>query len=199
MSRQTGLSVVFVRHGQSEANVARRISDDPQRKVDLTELGREQASLVDPGTVDLAFASEFHRARQTAEIILSGRSFSVDARINERKSGMDGRPVSEFNELIVNDPVDFKPEGGESFREQMLRVKSFLDEMAMLHPGKRILAVSHENPILAALALTGMDPLEAALGSVANCRKVEISWPIPGDRQAGRWSGAVSGSIDAQS
>ncbi len=185
MPRQAGVSIVFVRHGESEANVEGRISDNPERVVNLTEKGRIQASLVDPGEIDIAFCSEFHRARQTAEIIFRRGPVLVDGRINERKSGMDGRPVHEFNEMILHDPVNFSPEGGESFIEEMTRVRRFLDEMASLNQGKRVLAVSHENPILAALALAGMDPLEAALGSIKNCQKVEISWPI-GDRREGR-------------
>lgn len=179
MPRQAGVSIVFFRHGESEANAEKRINDDPKRIVNLTELGRRQASMVEMDSYDHAYASEFPRAQQTAKIILSGSALPlhVDARINERKSGMDGRPVHEFNEEIRVDPVNFRPIGGESFFEEMGRLKSFLDDMASLHPGKKILAVSHENPILAALALCGMDPGEAALGSIANCQKVEITWP----------------------
>ncbi|HQT25303.1 MAG TPA: histidine phosphatase family protein [Burkholderiales bacterium] len=186
MPRQTGVSIVFVRHGESEANVERRISDNPERVVNLTEKGRIQASLVDPGSIDFAFSSEFHRARQTAGIIFPSGPVFIDGRINERKSGMDGRPVHEFNEMILDDPVYFRPDEWESFFDEMNRIRSFLDEMAIINQGKRILAVSHENPILAALALAGMDPLEAALGSIRNCQKVEISWPIACDRREDR-------------
>ena len=135
--------------------------------------------MVEKDLFDHAYASEFPRAQQTAKIILSESAIPlhVDARINERKSGMDGRPVHEFNEQIRGDPAGFRPEGGESFLEEVERLRSFLDDMASLHPGKKILAVSHENPILAALALCGMDPGEAALGSIANCQRVEITWP----------------------
>ncbi len=192
--RQAGVSIVFVRHGESEANVERRISDIPERIVNLTEKGKYQASLVETGPFDLAYASEFPRAWQTAEIILSGKPFLIDGRINERKSGMDGRPVHEFNQLVLQDPVHYRPDGGESFHEEMEMVKSFMDEMALNHPGGRILAVSHENPILAALALSGMEPHESALGSIANCQKVEIFWAIRGDPRAARSSGAGAGS-----
>ncbi len=179
MPRQAGVTVVLVRHGESEANIARCINDDPNRQVNLTELGRLQAESVDAGCIDFAYASEFPRAQQTARIILRKTSIPlhVDPRINERRSGMDGMPVHEFNEKMRLDPVHFRPLGGESFHEEMIRVRSFLDEMAIRHPGKRILAVSHENPILAALAAWGKDPLEAALGAVANCETTELIWP----------------------
>ena len=176
--RQAGVTILLVRHGESEANVARRINDNPNRQVNLTDLGRQQAESVDAGQIDLAYASEFPRAQQTARLILRQAHLPVliDPRINERRSGMDDIPVHEFNERMRRDPVHFRPEGGESFHEEMDRVGDFLDEMAIRHPGKRILAVSHENPILAALAVAGMDPLEAALGSIANCQAIELTW-----------------------
>ncbi len=180
MPRQAGVRILFVRHGQSEANVARQISDDPSRIVNLTELGKSQAMAAREAlSCDLAgaYASEFPRAQQTASILLDGAPFSVDPRINERKSGMDGRPVKEFNDLVRRDPAGFSPPGGESFLEQMQRVKDFMDEMALLHPGGTVLAVSHENPILAALALCGQEPAEAALGDIANCERIEVTWP----------------------
>ncbi|NNM81112.1 MAG: histidine phosphatase family protein [Burkholderiales bacterium] len=181
MPRQAGVRILYFRHGQSEANVARQISDDPSRIVNLTDTGRVQAQgardLLSGIELSCAYASEFPRAQQTASILLNGGEFRVDSRINERKSGMDGRSVQEFNDLVRNDPAGFCPPGGESFFDEMQRVKDFMDEMAERHSGGTILAVSHENPILAALALCGQDPAEAALGDIANCEKIEVTWP----------------------
>lgn len=91
---------------------------------------------------------------------------------------MDGLPVNAFNDLVRPDPLHIKPVQGESFLEQMERLRSFMDEIAMHHPEGLILAVSHENPILAALALTSNDPERAVRGSIANCEWVELDWPI---------------------
>lgn len=102
---------------------------------------------------------------------------SVDARLNERRSGMEGQPVGDFNSLVKPDPVNIKPEGGESFREQMERLRAFLDQVAERHVDCTVLAVSHENPILAAQAVAGRSPDEAARGAIANCEWVELEWP----------------------
>lgn len=102
---------------------------------------------------------------------------SVDARLNERRSGMDGQPIGNFNSLVKPDPVNIKPAGGESFREQMERLRAFLDQVAERHVDCTVLAVSHENPILAALAVAGRSPEEAARGAIANCEWVELEWP----------------------
>ena len=177
------MKVIFVRHGESEANVAGIINDNPTRPVSLTERGREQAEAASNELRAVrfthAYASEFPRAQQTAKILLRHHacSLQIDARINERKTGMDGLPVKVFHDLAYPDPLYIKPEQGESFLEQMERLRSFLDEIAARHPEGRVLAVSHENPILAAQALTADDPGQIARGSIANCGWVEMDWP----------------------
>lgn len=176
------MKIVFVRHGESEANIAHRINDNPARIVNLTQQGRAQAEAAAESLRAMrfthAYASEFVRARQTAEILLRPHEcqLSIDARLNERRSGMDGLPVSAFNDLVRPDPLRIKPPQGESFLEQMERLRSFLDEAAARYPGGTILAVSHENPILAALALQSDEPGQVACGSITNCERVELNW-----------------------
>jgi alpha-ribazole phosphatase len=178
------MKIFMIRHGESEANFANRINDEPFRIVNLTERGRAQAETASGRLRSLpfthAYVSEFPRARQTAEILLRHHAClpKIDARINERRSGMDGLPVDEFNDLVRSDPLRIKPDRGESFLELMERLRSFLDEAAARHADGTVLAVSHENPILAALALTIADPERVVLGSVANCEWVELDWLV---------------------
>lgn len=177
------MKLFLVRHGQSEANVAHRISDDPARQVSLTGLGREQAVAAAERLrgqhFTHAYASEFPRAQQTARVLLRHHDLPlhIEARLNERRSGMDGLPVDDFNELVSADPLHYKPERGESFLEQMARVRSFLDDAAARHPDAIVLAVSHENPIVAARALTVADPEQVIRDSVENCGWIELEWP----------------------
>jgi broad specificity phosphatase PhoE len=174
------MRVYLVRHGESEANVAGIINDDPGRRVALTVTGRAQAESTAKVLRDIpfthAYASEFTRARQTAEIILAGRDLplAIDARLNERHSGLDGQPVAVFNDLVRPDPARIKPANGESFIEQMSRLQGFLDEIARRQPKGVVLAVSHENPILAATA--GHDLEAAARGAVGNCEWRVLDW-----------------------
>lgn len=184
----TAVRVYFLRHGESESNVAGTVNDDPGRPVGLTPRGRRQAQAAAERLRGVAFSavycSEFPRARQTAEIVLAGLGrgdglrLQVDSRLNERRSGMDGRPVEDFNGLVRSDPVHVRPERGESFLEQMRRLRAFLDDLAATQPGGVILAVSHENPILAATAVAGRDPAEAARGGLANCAWLALDWPV---------------------
>lgn len=178
------MKFVFVRHGQSEGNVAHEINDDPARPVSLTPLGQAQAESVAEHLREIPFthacASEFLRAQQTAQIILRHHALpmQIDARLNERRSGMDGLHVDVFNDLVRPDPLHIRPENGESFLEQMARLKSFMDEVARRHPDGIVLAVSHENPILAARALSEGNPERGVRTNLANCECVEVCWPI---------------------
>jgi len=189
------MKVFLVRHGESEGNVIHEINDNPQRIVNLTARGRAQAESASdrlrPVGFTHAYASEFPRARQTAAILLRNHEvhLNIDARLNERRSGMDGLPVAAFNDLVRADPLRIRPERGESFLEQMERLRSFLDEISARHPDGTVLAVSHENPIVAARALLADDPGQVIRDSIANCEWVELDWPfgrpVPASYQAG--------------
>ncbi len=180
------MKFVLIRHGESEGNVAHEINDNPARVVNLTDKGRAQAAaageVLRARRFTHAYASQFPRARQTAEIILRQQACAlcIDPRIDERRSGMDGLPVRVFNDMVCADRLRTKPERGESFLEQMERVRSFLDEIAARHPDGTVLAVSHQDPILAAVALTSDAPGEVAHRDLANCEWVELDWPAKG-------------------
>lgn len=176
------MRIVLVRHGESEGNVRNEINDDPQRIVNLTARGRAQAQAAAERLRDVrfthAFASQFPRAQQTAAILLQHHALElrIDARLNERISGMDGLHVDVFNDYVRADYLLIKPPKGESFLEQMARLRSFLNEMSGHHPEGVVLAVSHENPIVAAMALTEEAPEQVMHRKLQNCEYVELEW-----------------------
>lgn len=177
------MKITLIRHGESVANAGNFINDDPTKPVPLTEKGKAQAESLAlrlrAETFTHAYVSEFPRARETATILLRQHScaLNIDARLNERKSGMDGLPVDAFNDQVKRDPLHFKTVQGESFLQQMERLRGFLDELACRHPEGKILAVSHENPIIAALALTVTDAATVVLGGLENCGRIDLNWP----------------------
>jgi broad specificity phosphatase PhoE len=176
------MKVVFVRHGESEANVADFINDDPQRLVNLTERGRQQAADVaqrlEHMTFSHTFASEFPRARQTAEIILKHHpcELRVDARLNERKSGMDGLPTCTFNDLVRPDPIRIRPPHGENFIEQTERLRSFLQSLESFSADTMVLAVSHEYPLRSVLVIARVDQEQAVRQAIPNCGTVTVAF-----------------------
>lgn len=181
------MKVVFVRHGESEANVADFINDNPKRIVNLTVRGREQAEEAAARLRSLpfshAFASEFPRARQTAEIILQHHhcQLRVDVLLNERKSGMDGLPTCTFNDLVFPDPFHIRPPQGENFLEQTERLRSFLESLQAMPEDATVLAVSHEYPLRSILLLAGIGPDVAVRQPIRNCGAVVVEF------RDGRW------------
>jgi len=177
------MKITLIRHGESESNTSGYINDNPARPAPLTERGKAQAesAAISLRSVPytLAFVSEFQRARETAAILLRQHDCQllIDSRLNERCSGMDGQPSDIFNDMVRPDPVHIKPEKGESFLELMDRMRRFLDDVAEQYPQAVILAVSHQHPILAALALSGTDPEKAAHGNLDNCCWIDLVWP----------------------
>lgn len=178
------MNITLIRHGESIANAGNFINDDPAKPVGLTDTGKTQATAcalrLQRENYTHAYVSEFPRAQQTAAYILQYHNckLNIDARLNERKSGMDGLPVHTFNDQVNLDPLHFKTATGESFLQQMERLRSFLDELALRHPQGRILAVSHENPIIAALALTVDDPSTVVFKHLENCGRLDLHWPM---------------------
>ena len=178
------MKITLIRHGESIANVGNYINDDPGKPVGLTDKGKAQAEAralhLRDEVFTHAYASEFPRAQQTAAILLQYHSclLNIDARLNERKSGMDGLPVHEFSDQVKRDPLHFKTENGESFIEQMARLRSFLDELVVRYPQGNILAVSHENPIIAVLALTVSDASTVVFNKLENCGRLDLNWPL---------------------
>jgi len=176
------MKVFFVRHGESEANVADFINDDPKRIVHLTDFGRQQAGFAAELLKDMAFnhafTSEFPRAQQTAALILQHQrcELKVDARLNERKSGMDGLPTCTFNDMVRPDPVRIRPPLGESFIEQTERLRAFMSDIEKLDPGSTILAVSHEYPLRSVLVITGVDQEQAVRQTIPNCGMVTVAF-----------------------
>ncbi len=176
------MKIIFVRHGESEANVADFINDDPKRIVSLTERGREQASTVAERlrcmVFSHAFASEFPRAQQTARIILQhhDRELVIDARLNERKSGMDGLPTCTFNDLVLPDPIHICPPHGENFLEQTERLRIFVQSIESLPADATVLAVSHEYPLRSVLVIAGIDQEQAVRKAIPNCGTVTVAF-----------------------
>jgi broad specificity phosphatase PhoE len=176
------MKISLIRHGESEANVGYFINDDPSKPVHLTAKGIAQAEAL---AAELrseqfthAFVSEFPRAQETIKILLRDKTLplNIDPRLNERKSGLDGQHVNVFHDQIKQNPLHFKTPDGESFMEQMQRLREFLDDVTALHPDAHVVAVAHENPILAALGLT-TSAEEVVNASLPNCGRVVLTWP----------------------
>jgi probable phosphomutase (TIGR03848 family) len=61
---------------------------------------------------------------------------------------------------VQRNPSGFRFPGGESFIEMQTRITSALSRLVALHPGETVVAVSHADPIKAAVAQAAGTPLD---------------------------------------
>lgn len=135
------MKLYLVRHGETAWNKLRKVQGHSD--IPLNDYGRymagQTALFLKDVPFDLAYTSPLIRARETAEIILSGRDVPIydEPLIQELGFGVseglccrgEGRePGSdEFNKLFT-DTAHFKvPKGGESIGQLMGRIGEFFD------------------------------------------------------------------------
>jgi len=142
------MRIFFVRHGQTNYNVLNLCNDDPTKEVHLTQTGKKQArkagEKIKDIELDLVVVSELPRTKETALLIIADRKlpFQIEPRINDRKTGYEGKPVDEFQKALRADIFHASLPGGESFQDEKKRVFSFLEKLKQ-YSMNTILVVTH--------------------------------------------------------
>ena len=147
MSKPT--TFYFVRHGESEANAARRFagqSDSP-----LTERGRRQAEAVAQELATVRFdrivSSDLSRTRETAEAIARrlGLAVEVIPALREIDVGdRTGTPLDEARGFLNWSEDGFVAwPGGETLDRVLDRVLGVIGRLVRESPAKTILVVGH--------------------------------------------------------
>ncbi len=187
----TDLSVMLIRHGESEANrrnVLVSYSGDPG----LTNTGwneaRQLASEWMEESITAVYSSPLLRARQTAAAFAEGRpelAVQIDQRLHEIGLGnWDGRAIPEIEktdgehyQLWKADPETGIPDGGEPLSAVGARVASFLADMQARYAAGLVIAVSHADCLKAA-CLQALDaPWTAAQWlHLTNASGIYLAW-----------------------
>jgi len=113
----------------------------------LSTLGRDQARELgarrrDDG-IAAVFASDLHRAVETAEVAFGGAlPLFLDWRLRECDYGeLNGAPREAVHDRLAR--LDAPYPGGESWRAAVERVGWFLRDAALRYDGRRILVIGH--------------------------------------------------------
>jgi probable phosphoglycerate mutase len=152
-----------VRHGQTPTTGATLPGRAPG--LHLADAGREQAAAVaarigELKQVDAVYASPLERTRETAAPIAKavGQRMKVDKGLLECDFGTwTGKQLKDLMKLpewktVQRYPSGFRFPGGESFGEMQSRITGALQVIAERHRGGVVVAVSHADPIKAAVA-----------------------------------------------
>jgi len=173
------VELILVRHGESIRNYSCDLAREGDRTMlerqmaedqdefgwPLTEFGKEQAAEAGAwirknlgGDFEASYVSPFIRARETAEGLGLGLEWQVDDRIQERAwgdycaPGFEAYTVDKYiADLAVCSDLDWKSPypGGESVRDLVPRVSSFVSSALKSNPTGRIIAVTHGGTIRA--------------------------------------------------
>ncbi len=148
---------LLARHGESDSVVQGIHVNWPEPvPIHLTDLGKSQAHsmaerIKKDGGVDLIFASDLNRTKETAEIIskVVGVEVIYDERLREYNLGvLNGHKLSEFHESFApSKRWQEAPEGGETYMQLQNRMMDFVSEVNAKHNGKRILVITHGDVI----------------------------------------------------
>lgn len=155
--------VLLVRHGQTPTTGAVLPGRAPG--LHLADKGRSQAEnaagrIAALNGVAAIYASPLERTRETAAPIAkaTGRRVRTSKGLLECDFGKwTGKELKALMKLpewqtVQRYPSGFRFPGGESFAEMQVRIVDGLQRLVAGHPGETIVAVSHADPIKAAVA-----------------------------------------------
>ena len=165
------VTVLLVRHGTTATTGT--ILPGRAPGLHLSEKGREQAEaaagrIAGLDDVRAVYASPLERAQETAAPIAGALGMRVRRAdgLNECDFGRwTGRKLADLRRLaawkqVQGFPSGFRFPGGESFAEMQTRICGALGELTARHRGGAIVAVSHADPIKAAVAQAVGTPLD---------------------------------------
>ncbi|MEZ5144704.1 MAG: MSMEG_4193 family putative phosphomutase [Acidimicrobiales bacterium] len=155
--------VLLVRHGQTPSTGT--VLPGRAKGLHLSDAGRAQAEAAatrigELDRVAAVYASPLERTRETAA--------PIGTAVGQRVRSHRGLLECDFGEwtgarldalrkkpewtTVQRYPSGFRFPGGESFAEMQQRICTTLAELVAAHPGETVVAVSHADPIKAALA-----------------------------------------------
>lgn len=164
-SRAKPTLVLLVRHGRTPTTG--HVLPGRARGLHLGEEGVGQAeraatriAALGKRRVKAVYASPMERTRETAAPIAAalGQRVKIERGLLEADFGSwTGRKLSDLYkkpewQQVQRYPSGFRFPGGESFAEMQQRMVGAIDRLVAAHPGQTIVAVSHADPIKAAVA-----------------------------------------------
>jgi probable phosphoglycerate mutase len=156
-------TILLVRHGQTATTGT--VLPGRARGLHLADAGRAQAEraaerLAELTNVAAVYTSPLERTRETARPIGDALNLrpKVDRGLLECDFGdWTGGELKALMrtpewQIVQRAPSTFRFPGGESFTEMQNRIVGTLDRLRTAHPGGTVVAVSHADPIKAAVA-----------------------------------------------
>jgi probable phosphomutase (TIGR03848 family) len=159
--------VLLVRHGQTPTTG--KVLPGRAAGLHLADKGRQQADTVaqriaslqtDKRKVTAVYASPLERTQETAAPIAKALGLRVRRNQGLLEADFGSWTGAELKKLyklpewrtVQRNPSGFRFPGGESFTEMQTRICGAIAKLRASHPGETVVAVSHADPIKAAVA-----------------------------------------------
>jgi probable phosphoglycerate mutase len=159
--------VLLVRHGQTPTTgkvlpgraPGLHLADKGQAQAEAVA-GRIAALQTDQRKVAAVYASPLERTRETATPIARALGLRVQRRQGLLECDFGDWTGASLKSLwkkpewrtVQRNPSGFRFPHGESFTEMQTRIVTAIDDLRAAHPGGTVVAVSHADPIKAAVA-----------------------------------------------
>jgi probable phosphomutase (TIGR03848 family) len=189
--------VLLVRHGRTPTTGS--VLPGRAKGLHLSDAGRAQADdvakrIAEIGKIDAVYASPLERTRETAAPIAKEAGVRVQIARGLVECDFGEWTGSELKALmklpewrtVQQWPSSFRFPAGESFAEMQARIGDALSALRSRHPGGRVVAVSHADPIKAAVVQamgTHLDMFQRI--SVSPCSVTAIAYGDGGPRVLG--------------
>ena len=170
MPRTQPTTILLVRHGVT--STTGKVLPGRAPGLHLSDTGVAQAQAVAQRITSLKpaaiYASPLERTRETAAPIAAAmkKKLQLNKGLLECEFGeWTGKSLATLSRKaewsqVQNAPSTFRFPGGESFTEMQLRMWTTLEALAAKHRGKTVVAVSHADPIKAAVTYAQGVPLD---------------------------------------
>lgn len=155
---KSGNEYFVARHGESVSNVEGFLNGSVDTKNPITEKGIEQAKQAVaslPADIDYIFVSPLQRTQETAQYIAKGLCLAAEQVITDerlRESGMgelEGEQGAKKESVFVSPEQEYleSKSGMESLQQVRVRMGDFLYDIEKKYQGKKILVLSHGDPL----------------------------------------------------
>jgi len=169
------LTVLLVRHGESEWNVEGRLQGQIH-DVQLSSRGRQQAiataKRLSDSRAGLVVTSDSQRAAETARTIASHLvvPLHLNSDLREQALGVfEGRLAVEVRKETGYElwqDTRWRPPGGESLQDVYARLQRFFDGLKSEYAGRRVVVVTHGDTARVADVLLRCQDLDGLASSV---------------------------------
>jgi broad specificity phosphatase PhoE len=163
------VTVIAMRHGESEHNIKMVVNGDPKKIFHLTAKGKKQAVEVSKKLKDknifAIIASEMKRTQETAAPLakLKKLRILIDKRLNDiGAGGLEGINILEFRRLTGD--VHKSVKKSENNIHVAKRIKSFLQDLLKVYNGKTIAIVTSEIILHALKQISKGQPVDELKG-----------------------------------